>query len=811
MYKRLTIKAQNAIKQLQKNTRQNDLKKIDALSLLRIISNYKGSLGKTLLDSFEIKIEKLAPTDSQKTSVHKAITKAARIAFSNKSSHIGTEHLVQSVLSMPEYSHATTTTKQSPDPHIKVVGIKPHNTKENDHHPQDPQDYFGEISSMIEHYFSPGGMTKQKRRSSLNTYCTNLNKETTAEHVVIGRAQELERISHILGRKMKNNPVLIGEPGVGKTAIIEGLAQNIQKETVPHYLDGKQILSLDLGSLIAGTTFRGEFEARLKEILSELKKNPEVILFIDEIHNLVGAGNAIGGMDAANLLKPVLSRGNIQVIGATTIDEYKKHIEKDAALERRFQPIFVDEPTISETTKILLGIKPLYEKYHNVTISDKACATSSSLAERYITDRFLPDSAIDLLDETAARKRSELSDKSLYHQINKARKKKKRLAKNKELLVTGDRYEEAIRIRHEEKKVSASLKKLEKQLRIFEKKNPIKIKGKDIRSTLSLTCQIPEELLQNQDRQLVKNVQSILKKKLLGQSHVNKKISNNILRQVSGISSPNKPLGSFLFIGPSGVGKTHAAKLLAKAISPNGTEKLIQLNMSEFMERHTASRLLGAPAGYVGYEEGGQLTDQIRRKPHCVVLFDEIEKAEPSVLNLLLQILEEGEISDSKGKKINFRNTIIILTSNIGTNDLDRVSELGFSSSSRKASQEKKRVDQAILAELDETLLPEFINRLDEILIFDSLDQKTIRSVITLEINDLQKRLQDKKVFFSISEKALDHLSKKAFAPKQGARGVRKILQDTLEPFLAKRILAKKRLGNINVDLQNGKLIEKRK
>lgn len=803
MHKRLTTNAKQVIQHLKTATNQTDLRKIDAFFLLRSIGNCKGCLGKSLLETFNVKLKSHSPQSKNQTSVHHAITKAAKIAYSVKSSYIGTEHLVQGVLSMPEYSHLALREKlESRDPQIKIFGINSQNQKGQ----QPSSDYFGEISSMIEQHFNPLGTTqKQKKQSYLSNFCTNLNQTTSLHHTIIGRQNELDRISYVLGRKMKNNPVLIGDPGVGKTAIVEGLAQKINKGKAPYFLSDKKIMSLDLGLLIAGTTFRGEFESRLKDVVNEIKNSNDIILFIDEIHNLVGAGNAIGGMDAANLLKPVLSRGEVQVIGATTIDEYQKHIEKDAALERRFQPIIVSEPSVDETRQILKGIKPFYEEFHNVSISDESCVASAQLAKRYMTDRFLPDSAIDLIDETSARLRSELSNKKLYRKVKLAKQKRDRIIEDKEQLVLNDHYEEAIRVRQEEKKISTTLKRLKGQLRVFEKKNPITIEAKDIRATLSETSSIPEQLLHQQDKQIVKNVNKTLSKGLIGQNHVNKRVSDTILRQVSGISSPNRPLGSFLFIGPTGVGKTHAAKLLAQSISPKSNEALIQINMSEFMERHTTSRLLGAPAGYVGYDDSNELTDKIRRKPYSVVLFDEIEKAEPSILNILLQVFEEGEVSDSKGRAVNFRNTIVVLTSNIGTNDLDKLSDLGFETNSTLS--EKEKVEQSIMTELDDLLPQEFLNRLDDIFIFNHLSKKDIKSIVALELEKINMRLKQKKIDFSFNSDLINFLANHSHNPRQGARMVRKTIQDLVEPPIATKLLSKQKNKKIHLSLKNKKVI----
>ncbi len=801
MHKRFSKNARQAIEQVKNKTKQKNLKTIDAFFLVEEIRQKRGCFGRMIIQSLEDNKE--VTFSKNKLTASEMIHQATKITLATTSNYIGTEHLVWGYLSHPKNEKSilkNSRMKMKQDvPMDDIFDIEKGSG-------QSSGEMFGEIHSMIDNFFSAPHLKGNEKKSGLGSYSTDLSQQPQ-DFILVGRKKELERISHVLGRKMKNNPVLVGDPGVGKTAIVEGLAQKIKQGKAPYYLNGKKILSLDLGLLVAGTTFRGEFEARLKEVITEAKKDKNVILFIDEIHNLVGAGNAVGGMDAANLLKPALSRGEIQVIGATTHEEYHKHIEKDAALERRFQPIQIDEPTIDETVKILEGIKPYYEQYHNVTIEKEASSVAASLAKRYVFDRFLPDSAIDLIDETAARLRSQVSDNQLYYEFKEAEKEYDRIIQRKEEMVMSDRYEEAIQARQQEKTLGDKMDALKKKLHNFERVHPITVAEKDIQGTLSSMANIPEELLSQKDRAIANNVDAVLKESLIGQNHVRKEISKTVIRQISGISNPNRPLGSFLFIGPTGVGKTMSAKLLADAISPQKQSSLIQLNMSEFGEKHTISRLLGAPAGYVGYEESGELTDKIRKNPYSVVLFDEIEKAESSVLNVLLQILEDGELVDSKGRLINFRNTVVILTSNIGTQELDQISQLGFEAGPRKAKIAKEEVEDVISQQLKEYLAPELINRLDNTLIFNSLTKKDIEKIVVQELNKLEDRLKEKNIKLAIHVPVVKNLSEQSLDPKQGARLVRKSIQDQVEPEIAKKLLGRKKVDSIKLKLEKDKVV----
>lgn len=819
IFNRLTKNAIQAIKYSQKLSRQTDLKKIDSAFLLKAIAGQKGSLGQSILKSFNVdqkKIDKfigefMSSKNSGETSVisvHDVTIKAYQLALISKNSYVGTEHLVYGLLSIPDQAQ-----KYLPKKSLQQQFHSPKHlpTLQNMKNPP-LGDLFGEINMLIENFFTTG-KDKTKKASFLQTFCSNLNETVSAKHhFLVGRKAEMERISNILGRKLKNNPVLVGDPGVGKTAIIEGLALQIKEGKAPYYLVSKKILGLDLGSLIAGTTFRGEFESRLKEIVAEARRDKNVILFIDEIHNLVGAGNAVGGMDAANLLKPALSRGEIQVIGATTLDEYRKYIEKDAALERRFQPVMVNEPTVEEAIEVMKGIKKSYEEYHNIKITDAALTQAVYLAKRYLHDRFLPDSAIDLVDETSARIRSKIAHSKVFQEITQKQNQLDDIINNKEMLVMNDRYEEAIRLREQEKSLQKELSLLLKKQKVFEAQNPISLKETDIRNTIGMITKVPVALLSCENNMIVSHTKELLQKGLTGQPEAVKQIEQTLTRQFCGIGNPQRPLGSFLFIGPTGVGKTLTAKLLAKAMSPQAKDSLIQINMSEFMERHSVSRLLGAPAGYVGYEESGELSEKVRRNPYSVILFDEIEKADPSVLNILLQIMEEGSLNDAKGRMINFKNTIIILTSNIGTMELNQISKLGFETPADKREKykmEKEKTRQAIMDELYQQLPLELINRLDHIIVYNSLNEKDIRKITELSLMDLSLRLKKRGIALKFDKPTVDYLSKLCLDPNQGARLVTKKIEEMVEPLVAEKILSNKNIKELRIYLKKNQIVIK--
>ena len=615
---------------------------------------------------------------------------------------------------------------------------------------------------------------------------------------VIGRARETERVMQVLSRRTKNNPVLIGEPGVGKTAIVEGLAQAIASDQVPETLHGKQLYTLDLGALVAGSRYRGDFEERLKKVLKEIKTRGDIILFIDEIHTLVGAGAAEGAIDAASILKPMLARGELQTIGATTLDEYRKHLEKDAALERRFQPIKVEEPTVAHTIEILKGLRDRYETHHRVTITDQALVAAANLADRYIADRFLPDKAIDLIDEAGSRLRIKRMEtppdfKELENEITKVVTEKKEA-------VEAQQFEEAGRLRDREKELLAQKETKEQEMKdsgidLFDE-----VDEEAIAEVLSLWTGIPVYRLTEEETARLLRMEDELHKRVIGQENAVKAVSQAIRRTRAGLKDPKRPSGSFIFLGPSGVGKTELAKTLAEFLFGD-EDSLISLDMSEYQEKHTVSRLVGSPPGYVGYEEGGQLTEAVRRKPFSVVLFDEIEKAHPDVFNTFLQILEEGRLTDSQGRSVDFRNTVLIMTSNLGTADL-RKANIGFGKSDEAVSYErmKEKVNDALKAHFR----PEFLNRIDDTIVFHELSKAEVTTIVDLLIKRVTKQLEGQGIGLELTEAAKFLLADKGYDPTLGARPLRRAIQRMVEDPLSERLLWKEfRAGqNIVVDAE---------
>jgi ATP-dependent Clp protease ATP-binding subunit ClpC len=606
---------------------------------------------------------------------------------------------------------------------------------------------------------------------------------------VIGREREIQRIAQILSRRKKNNPIIIGEPGCGKTAIVEGLAMKIFNGDCPRNLLNKRIVLLDMTSIVAGTKYRGQFEERLKVIIDELSKNPDIVIFIDEIHTIVGAGNASGSMDASNIFKPALARGEIQCIGATTLDEYRTNFEKDGALERRFQKVVVDSPSKKETLIILKNLRDKYESYHKVSYSDEVLELCVNLADRYITDREFPDKAFDIMDEVGARAQVEAK---IPESIEKLTSALREIGEKKKEVVKKQKYEEAAELRNKEKKVAAKLdaEKERYEQEISEKKREISLEL--VLDVVSSMTKIPVSKISVDDKTSLIGLDKSLMEKVIGQEEAVTKIAKSIRRNRLGIKDPNKPIGSFIFLGSTGVGKTHLAKQLAKQIF--GSENnLIRVDMSEFQEKHTISKLIGAPPGYVGYDEGGQLTEQVKNKPYSVILFDEVEKANKEIFNTLLQMLDEGHLTDSLGRKINFKNCLIIMTSNLGVKKLqDFGNGIGFNTLSSSSTQEEYK-RQILQKEMKNYFSPEFLNRIDEVIVFNSLKQPEIEQIVRLEMSKLINRLEELKLHFVCDESIIQHIAKVGFDEAFGARPIKRAIQDEVEDFISEEYLA----GNV--------------
>ncbi len=605
---------------------------------------------------------------------------------------------------------------------------------------------------------------------------------------VVGRVNEIERVMQILSRRTKNNPVLIGEPGVGKTAVVEGLAQNIAHNEVPELLKGKEIYTLDLGALVAGSKYRGEFEDRLKKVMKEISERKDIILFIDEMHNLVGAGAAEGAIDAASILKPALARGELQTIGATTLDEYRKHVEKDAALERRFQPINVGEPSISETIEILKGLRDRYEAHHRVSITDGALVAAANLADRYISDRFLPDKAIDLIDEAASRVR--IKTMTAPPHFKDVEEKLQKLRQEKEASIQAQEFEKAADFRDQERVLLEEMRDLEETWKVPKSSNPIQVTEEEVAHIVSTWTGIPVMRLTEEETAKLLKMEDEIHKRVIGQDEAVKAISRAIRRTRSGLKDPRRPAGSFIFLGPSGVGKTELAKALAEYLFGN-EEALVQIDMSEYMEKHTVSRLIGSPPGYVGYDEGGQLTETVRRRSYCVVLLDEIEKAHHDVFNILLQILEDGRLTDAQGRTVDFRNVILIMTSNIGARYIQKATPLGFASSSDE-EHSYRDMKLNIMGELKKIFRPEFLNRLEDIIVFHELTRDEIRLIVDLMIERLRVQMREQQLDIELTDAAKDILVDEGYDPSSGARPLRRAIQRLLEDPLSEAILSRK-------------------
>lgn len=631
--------------------------------------------------------------------------------------------------------------------------------------------------------------TASRKSSILDYFATDLTFLASRGKLdpIIGREKEIIRAVQILCRKTKNNPVLLGDPGVGKTAIVEGLAYKIINREVPSKLQNKRVLMLDMTLLVAGTMYRGQFEERIKKLIEEIQRSDNVILFIDELHTIVGAGSAEGSMDAANIFKPALAKGQLRLVGATTLDEYRRFIEKDSALERRLQPILVSEPTVDETIEILKGLKEVYEKYHNTKITDSAIEAAANLSKRYIQDRFLPDKAIDLIDEAAAATQMPRADSKSEEQdeIKKLYRKLEQVIAEKEKAVLEENFAKAAKLKELEKDLKTEIEKSQTREESASKRL---IDSDNIAQIVSLWTGIPLINLVKEERERFLHLEKMLSEKIVGQKEAIFAVSSAIRRSKSGISNPNRPIGSFMFLGPTGVGKTETAKAISQVVF--GKESaLVKIDMSEFMERHNVSRLVGAPPGYIGYEEAGKLTETVRRNPYTLILFDEIEKAHPEIFNILLQILEDGYLTDAKGRKVNFKNTIIILTSNIGVEQLNKAA-IGFQGQKKSAAEKGYlEIKEKVISSLKESFRPEFLNRLDKIIVFHPLTPEDIAKIVKIQLQELEEKLAAEKITLKIDEKLIQFIAQKGFDPEFGARPVRRAISDYLEDQLSEKIL----------------------
>ncbi len=720
---------------------------------------------------------------------------AVRIARQLGHNYVGTEHILLSILSQSEgFANG----------YLSELGVEPRSLFE---------EMMGEITGMSQDagesssypgMNKPGGKPGKGGSEMLKKYGKDLTEAAAKGEIdpVIGRQKEIERVIQILSRRTKNNPCLIGEPGVGKTAIAEGLALKIQGGEVPETLKNKHIINLDLTSMVAGAKYRGDFEERIKGVLDEVSANKNIILFIDEIHNIIGAGAAEGTIDASNILKPSLARGELQLIGATTIEEYRKYIEKDSALERRFQPVMVEEPSEDESYEILKGLRGRYEEHHKVRITDEALRAAVRLSARYINDRFLPDKAIDLVDEAAAKVR--LKEFTAPTDVKKLEDQLKVLAQEKEAAVNAQEFERAAKVRDEEKKIKEELDQQKQQWEQKAHRTTGQVTPDDIAEVVSSWTGVPVQQLTEEEGQRLMKLEGILHQRVVGQEEAVSAVAKAIRRGRVGLKDPKRPMGSFLFLGPTGVGKTELCKALAEALF--GDENaIIRLDMSEYMEKHTVSRMVGSPPGYVGYEEGGQLTEKVRRHPYSVVLFDEIEKAHPDVFNILLQVLEDGILTDGQGRKVDFRNTVIIMTSNIGARAVEEKKNLGFGGSAEVASDEESR--SIIQSELKKYFRPELLNRIDEIIIFHKLTQPEIDEIARKMLHTLANRMEELDIHLTVTDAAVEKLGKVGYDPVYGARPLRRTITNSLEDAISEKMLegAIKAGDTVTVDVKDDK------
>lgn len=828
--RKLTFHARHSIKEASDIASFCGSAAIEPKHLLFAIHSEKGSLGSVLLDNMgftskmlekfcldkpkkktvsgkstktkkSVKTEKIGFSDETKNTITRAYAIASQFSYP----YVGSEHLIYALIESND--SVIQTILGSID--IKKVDMR--SALKSTMNAGDASSNSSKVFNMPNISLSKTKQTKQSSETPfLDQYGIDLTEEAQdSPEIITGRTAEIERMIQVLGRRNKNNPLLIGEPGVGKTTLVSALAKKMLNGDAGNEFIDKRIVAIDLALIVAGTSFRGEFEARLKEIIYEASENPDIILFIDEIHTIVGAGNTTGGLDAANILKPALSRGEVQCIGATTFAEYKRHIEKDPAFDRRFQSIAIDEPTVEEAKCILAESRVMYESFHDTVITQEAIDAAVDFSIRFIPDRFLPDKAFDLIDEAASMLRQKKPVSPLLKNIYALEQERKELLKLKEKFFRQDKFEEAVALRESGKKLTQKIKQLRlKYKKAKEDVEPIIVNAADIAQVVAQITHIPLNKITSKQQEKIAHLEKNLEENIIGQPEVIKKLSKTLLRSMSGVSHPDRPLGSFLFLGPSGVGKTLSAKVLAETIFQD-KQALIRLDMSEFVERHSIAQILGAPAGYIGYGEGGKLTEKVRRKPYSIILFDEIEKAHPDVFNILLQILDEGMLTDAEGRKVSFRNTIIILTSNIGTQAFTQTARIGFHDHlAPKAMQAQfETIQKDVLSELKRQIRPELLNRLDHTIVFQPLDKDGLRKIVSIELNALKSRLSKQSITFQYKNDLADFITDKSFATEQGARLVRRNIQDFVENIIAEKLLEKGDTKTVALSIVKGAIV----
>ena len=810
MQSRFTKKAQEALNHAAETATMLGHGYIGSEHLLLGLIKAEGSLASSILIDNDVTDEKItnlvyqliAPDSNISVKepagytprVRRILENASKEAIRFKSELIGTEHILISIIKETESVAARL---------LNTIGVSIKKMY------VDILVAMGEDTNAYKEDFQNGKVRNKDRRTTqtLNQYSRDLTQLAREGKLdpVIGREEEIKRVIQILSRRTKNNPCLIGEPGVGKTAIAEGLAAKIVEGSVPDNIKNKRLLTLDLSGMVAGSKYRGEFEERIKRVINEVKNDGNVLLFLDELHTIIGAGGAEGAIDASNILKPSLARGEIQLIGATTIEEYRKYIEKDAALERRFQSVKVEEPGIEETVGILKGLRSRYEQHHKVTITDDAIKAAVKLSERYINDRFLPDKAIDLIDEAASKAR--LKSYTMPDEITKLEEQLNKLENEKEEAVKSEAFEEAGEIKKKQARKKARLEKLKQKWEDDKNSSNIIVGEDEVADVVSAWTRIPVQRIAQAETERLIKLEETLHNRVIGQDEAVTAIAKAIRRGRVGLKDPNRPIGSFLFLGPTGVGKTELSKALADAMF--GTESaLIRVDMSEFMEKHTVSKLIGSPPGYVGYDEGGQLSEKVRRNPYSVILFDEVEKAHPDVFNVLLQVLDDGHITDSTGRVVDFKNTVIIMTSNAGAENIVAPKTLGFATATDE-KQNHENMKSKVMDEVKRIFKPEFINRIDEIIVFHMLNKEQIAKIVDIMINTVNKRtLEQMKISIELDDEAKKYIVEKGYDEKYGARPLRRTIQNEIEDNIAEKILEGKiKEGNkVKVSVKDGTL-----